>query len=94
VRNNATIARGGGGEISGAIAMLYYMNKPGLLNDIVEAQHKFQNVVVSGMRVHLTENKCLEIIAVRGKADSIKSLNEELMTKKGVKQLKFTAIAL
>jgi metal-responsive CopG/Arc/MetJ family transcriptional regulator len=46
------------------------------------------------MHIHLTKNKCLEIIAVRGKADGIKSLSQELMTKKGVKQLKFTAIAL
>jgi len=86
--------REGSGEISGAIALLYYLDKPGLLNQIVEAQHKFENVVVSSMHIHLTEDKCLEIIAVRGKADKIKGLSQELMTKKGVKQLKFTAIAL
>jgi CopG family nickel-responsive transcriptional regulator len=83
-----------GGEIGGTIALLYYLDKPGLLNHIVEAQHKFENVVVSSMHIHLTKDKCLEIIAVRGKADRIKSLSQELMTKKGVKQLKFTAIAL
>ena len=82
------------GEIGGTISLLYYLDKPGLLNHIVEAQHKFENVVVSSMHIHLTKNKCLEIIAVRGKADNIKSLSQELMTKKGVKQLKFTAIAL
>jgi len=83
-----------GGEIGGTIAVLYYLDKPGLLNHIVEAQHKFEHVVVSSMHIHLTKDKCLEIIAVRGKADNIKSLSQELMTKKGVKQLKFTAIAL
>jgi CopG family nickel-responsive transcriptional regulator len=83
-----------GGEIGGTITLLYYLDKPGLLDHIVEAQHKFEDVVVSSMHIHLTKNKCLEIIAVRGKANSIKSLSQELMTKKGVKQLKFTAIAL
>jgi CopG family nickel-responsive transcriptional regulator len=83
-----------GGEIGGTITLLYYLDKPGLLDHIVEAQHKFENIVVSSMHIHLTKNKCLEIIAVRGKADGIKSLSQELMTKKGVKQLKFTAIAL
>jgi CopG family nickel-responsive transcriptional regulator len=82
------------GEIGGTISLLYYLDKPGLLNHIVEAQHKFESVVVSSMHIHLSKNKCLEIIAVRGKADTIKSLSQELMTKKGVKQLKFTAIAL
>jgi metal-responsive CopG/Arc/MetJ family transcriptional regulator len=36
----------------------------------------------------------MEIIAVKGKASDIRSLSQELMTKKGVKELKFTAIAL
>jgi len=82
------------GEIAGTIALLYYLDKPGLLNQIVEAQHKFENVVISSMHVHLTKDKCLEVIAVRGKANDIKSLSQELMTKKGVKQLKFIALAL
>jgi CopG family nickel-responsive transcriptional regulator len=82
------------GEIAGTIVLVYYLGKPGLLNQIVEAQHKFENVVTSSMHVHLAKDKCLEIIAVKGKASDIRSLSQELMTKKGVKQLKFTAIAL
>jgi CopG family nickel-responsive transcriptional regulator len=46
------------------------------------------------MHIHLSKDKCLEIIAVKGKAGEIKSLSQELMTKKGVKQLKLTTIAL
>jgi CopG family nickel-responsive transcriptional regulator len=83
-----------GEEIAGAVTLLYYLDKPGLLNHIVEAEHKFENVVLSSMHLHLTENKCMEIIAVRGKAADVKSLSQELMTKKGVKQLKLTVMAL
>jgi len=82
------------GEIAGTIALVYYLGKPGLLNQIVEAQHKFEEVVTSSMHVHLSKDKCMEIIAVKGKASDIRSLTQEIMTKKGVKQLKFTAIAL
>jgi CopG family nickel-responsive transcriptional regulator len=81
-------------EIAGAIVLLYYVDKPGLLNEIVLLQHKFEKVVSSSMHIHLTKDKCLEIIAVRGKADTIRNLSQELMTKKGVKQLKFTTIEL
>ena len=70
------------------------MNKPGLLNEIMRVQHKFERVVASTMHIHLTRDKCLEIIAVKGRAGEIKSLSQELMTKKGVKQLKFTTVAL
>ncbi len=82
------------GEIAGTITLVYYLGKPGLLNQIVEAQHKFEKVVTASMHVHLAKNKCLEIIAVKGKAGDIRSLSQELITKKGVKELKFTAIAL
>jgi CopG family nickel-responsive transcriptional regulator len=63
------------------------------VNQIVEAQHKFENVVTASMHIHLTKDKCLEIIAVKGKASNIRSLSQELTIKKGVKKLKFTAIA-
>jgi CopG family nickel-responsive transcriptional regulator len=82
------------GEIAGTITLVYYLDKPGLLNQIVKVQHKFENVVTASMHVHLAKDKCLEIIAVKGKAGDIRSLSQALMTKKGVKQLKFTAIAL
>lgn len=82
------------GEIAGTIALVYYLDKPGLINQVVEAQHKFENVVTSSMHIHLSKDKCMEIIAVKGKAGDIRCLSQELMTKKGVKQLKFTAIAL
>jgi len=82
------------GEIAGAIVLIYYLDKPGLLNQIVEVQHKFENVVASTIHVHIAKDKCLEIIAVKGKASDIRSLSQELTTKKGVKQLKFTTIAL
>jgi CopG family nickel-responsive transcriptional regulator len=82
------------GEIAGTITLVYYLDKPGLLNQIVEAQHKFENVVTASMHIHLTKDKCMETIAVKGKASDIRNLSQELMTKKGVKELKFTAIAL
>jgi len=79
-------------ELMGAIVLLYYLDKPGLLNRITEIQHKFESIISSTMHVHLTKDKCLEIIAVKGNAKNAKSLAQELMAKKGVKQLKFAAI--
>jgi len=79
-------------ELMGAIVLLYYLDKPGLLNRIMEVQHEFENIISSTMHVHLTKDKCLEIIAVKGNAKDAKSLAQKLMAKKGVKQLKFAAI--
>jgi CopG family nickel-responsive transcriptional regulator len=84
--------QGEAGELMGAIVLLYYFDKPGLLNKIMEVQHEFENIISSTMHVHLTKDKCLEIIAVKGNAEDAKSLAQKLMAKKGVKQLKFAAI--
>jgi len=79
-------------ELMGAIVLLYYVDKPGLLKRIMEVQHEFGNVISSTMHVHLTKDKCLEIIGVKGNARDAKSLAQKLMAKKGVKQLKFAAM--
>jgi CopG family nickel-responsive transcriptional regulator len=81
------------GQITGAILVLYYLDKPGLLDEIMKVQHQFKNVTSSSMHIHLAENKCLEMIAVKGNAQEVKSLTQILMAKKGVKQVKVAALA-
>lgn len=81
------------GRITGAVLVLYYLDKPGLLEEITKVQHQFKNVISSTLHVHLEENKCLEIIAVEGNAQEVKSLTQVLMAKKGVKQVKIAAMA-
>jgi len=81
------------GQITGAILVLHYLDKPGLLEEITGIQHRFKSLISSTMHIHLEENKCLEIIAVRGSAKEVRSLTQSLMAKKGVKQVKVAAIA-
>jgi CopG family nickel-responsive transcriptional regulator len=79
-------------EVVGAIALLYYYDKPALLNTIMKTQHEFENIITSSMHIHLTKDKCLEIIAVKGHAQQARSLMQKLMAKKGVKQARLAAI--
>jgi CopG family nickel-responsive transcriptional regulator len=81
------------GRVAGAILVLYYTDKPGLLEEITKAQHQFRNVVSSTLHIHLEENKCLEIIAVEGSAQEVRDLTQILMAKRGVKQVKVAALA-
>jgi CopG family nickel-responsive transcriptional regulator len=82
------------GHITGAVLILYYLDKPGLLNEIARAQHQFKDVISSTTHIHLEENECLEMIAVRGSVQEVRSLTQILMAKKGVKQVKVAALAL
>ena len=81
------------GRITGAVLVLYYLDKPGLLDEIARVQHQFKKVISSTLHVHLEENKCLEIIAVEGSVKEVRSLTQILMAKRGVKQVKIATLA-
>jgi len=81
------------GRITGAVLVLYYLDKHGLLDEITRVQHQFKDVITSTLHVHVEENKCLDIIAVEGSVQRVRSLTQILTTKRGVKQVKVAAIA-
>jgi len=89
--------RSEGGQITGAVLVLvlvlYYLDKPGLLNEVTRAQHQFKHLISSTLHVHLEEDKCLEIIAVEGSAQEVRRLAQVLMAKRGVKQVNVAAMA-
>jgi CopG family nickel-responsive transcriptional regulator len=82
-----------GWRITGAILVLYYIDKPGLLDDLMRIQHQFDKVISSTLHVHLEVNKCLEIVAVEGNVQEVRSLTQTLMTRRGVKQVTVAAMA-
>jgi CopG family nickel-responsive transcriptional regulator len=82
------------GRITGAVLVLYYFDKPGLPEEVTRVQHQFRRIISSTVHIHLDENKCMEIIAVEGNAQEIRSLSQILMAKRGVKQVEVAAMAL
>lgn len=81
------------GRITGAVLVLYYLDKPGLLEEVTRVQHQYRSVISSTLHIHLEENKCLEIIAVEGGVREVRTLAEVLTAKRGVKHVKVAAMA-
>lgn len=76
----------------GALAMVYDHKVKGLNEELTEIQHQYGDLVHSSMHIHLDEENCLEIVAVKGEAQDIRDLLQELNTKKGVKQVKIAIV--
>jgi len=74
-----------GKEIAGAITLIYNHHKRELLNKITDTQHDFQKIIISTSHIHLDQNNCLEIIAVRGDPKEAQRLADTLKSIKGVK---------
>lgn len=81
------------GLVIGVVLVLHYLDKPGLLEEIAEVQHRFRGTIASIQQLYVEENKMMEIIAVEGDVGDIKLLVQDLMARSGVKQVKASIIA-
>lgn len=82
------------GERQGVITMIYDHDQRGLLNTLTEIQHEHADTISASLHSHVTHNKCLEIILLRGDGSELKTLAEKLMAQKGVESVKLTTIAI
>ena len=81
-----------GGEVAGALTMIYNHETRGLEETLTDIQHDHRQVISSTIHVHLDERNCLEIVAVKGEVKTIQSLTKKLMTERGIKQMKLVTL--
>ncbi|MDD5618579.1 MAG: nickel-responsive transcriptional regulator NikR [Candidatus Omnitrophica bacterium] len=72
-------------EVSGAVVIIYDHHRRELVNKSLDIQHEFTSIILASQHVHLSHYSCLEIIALKGKASSLKALADKLIALKGVK---------
>ena len=77
-------------DIAGTITLVYDHHKPHLQATLTGIQHDHHDVILSTVHVHLDHHNCLEVLLVRGRADVIRTIADELITAKGVKHGKLT----
>lgn len=74
-----------GGEIAGAITIVYDHHRRELVNRLLTVQHDFGDLIISSQHVHLDHHSCLEIIAIKGTPAEARKLADGLRSIKGVK---------
>ncbi len=72
-------------EVAGALVLIYDHHRRGLVNESMEIQHNFTDIILSTQHVHLDHDNCLEIIALKGKSSKLNSLSSRLISLKGMK---------
>jgi CopG family transcriptional regulator, nickel-responsive regulator len=75
-----------GGEVAGAVTLVYDHNKKDLVSRLTDIQHDSHDLILSTQHIHLDHDHCLEIIAVRGRAADVRRLADSLRSVKGVLQ--------
>lgn len=80
------------GERQGVITLVYDHDYRGLLPIINDIQHEYRSNIKTALHSHVSHDRCLEVILVKGEATRIKALAERLMSLKGVESVKLTTI--
>jgi CopG family nickel-responsive transcriptional regulator len=84
IREEAAGPRGGASERVAVVTLVYDHHARDLAARLIDKQHHHHELVVSTMHVHLGERHCLEVTVLRGPADAVRHLGEELISVKGV----------
>jgi CopG family transcriptional regulator, nickel-responsive regulator len=74
-----------GGEVVGAITLVYDHHKRELVNKLTNLQHDFGGLIFASQHIHIDHHNCMEIIAVKGTSKSIQALADKMRGTKGVK---------
>lgn len=80
-----------GGEVAGAIVLVYDHHKPDLLRKLTNLQHESHDAIISTQHIHLDHDNCLEIVAVKGRPLEIDGVVKRLKAVKGLKHVSFAA---
>jgi CopG family nickel-responsive transcriptional regulator len=84
IHEEAAGPQGGASERVAVVTLVYDHHARELASRLVDMQHHRHELVVSTMHVHLGERHCLEVTVLRGPADAVRHLGEELISVKGV----------
>ncbi len=75
----------GDAETVGTVTLVYDHHTRDLSDKLTEQQHTHHDAIISTLHVHLDAHHCLEVVVVKGKAQEVKRLADELIGTKGVK---------
>jgi CopG family nickel-responsive transcriptional regulator len=69
------------------ITLVYDHTQREVVDKVTDIQHEFHKNIISAQHIHIDEKNCLEIIAVKGKAEEIKKLYNRLEEEKKIKHI-------
>ena len=78
------------GEIAASITIIY--ERGAKKGQISEIQHSFGDIISTFLHAHIEEDYCLEVIVVKGEADTIRKLVEAFRTNEQINQIKVSIL--
>lgn len=83
----------GEGRVVGTVTLVYDHHVRQLSERLTSLQHDAHDAILSSLHVHLDHDHCLEVIVVRGSAETVRRVADGLISIKGVKHGRLTVTA-
>jgi CopG family nickel-responsive transcriptional regulator len=77
-------------EVVGTVTLVYDHHVRMLNERLTDMQHEHHRQILSTLHVHLDHDNCLEVLVVKGRAESVQAIAEKLISTKGVKHGRLT----
>jgi len=72
-------------EVIASLTLVYDHHARDLSDKMASIQHKHHGLVISVLHVHISQDDCMEVIAMQGNAREVRHLADALLNLKGVK---------
>jgi len=82
------------GDRHGIILLVYEHDHQDLMPAINDIQYEFRSVIKTVFHAHISHDRCLEMVLVRGDGQRIKQLAEGFLALKGVESVKLNTIQI
>lgn len=77
--------RVGTGEVIGTLTYIYNHHEGDVNRRLMNLQHDHHTEILFTSHVHMSHEMCLEVLIVKGKADNVTKLTDNIKAIKGVK---------
>ncbi|MCD4740623.1 nickel-responsive transcriptional regulator NikR [archaeon] len=77
--------KAGSGEVVGSLTIVYDHDFGDVTHQLIHLQHSQHSNILATTHVHVDEHDCLEVIVIRGKAEELRKLADNMKAIKGVK---------
>ncbi len=80
-------------EVVGSLTLVYDHHVRMLSDKLLNLQHDHHEEILSTLHVHLDHDNCLEVMLIRGVAERVNAIADQLISTKGVRHGKLTIAA-
>ena len=72
-------------RVVGVVGIVFDHEQHELAQELTHLQHENPHIVLCSQHVHLDQQRCMETIMLRGKADELRRLADAVISQRGVK---------